>query len=129
MPNGRGLTVKVLRSLPKQKLVTVIMSNGASISMPMAVRKFMNKYRMTVDPTNHPLWSGKKAEVRTPVPACPSANPNLAAGRMRLKMAVDMASAWAGNIPSHECMHSLSRRGRRSHCGRSPRVDPRMHQL
>ena len=64
MPNGRGIAVKALRSLPKQKLVTVIMSNGASISMPMAVRKFMDKYRMTVDPTNHPLWSGKAVQVR-----------------------------------------------------------------
>jgi len=63
MPNGRGIAVKALRSLPKQKLVTVIMSNGASISMPMAVRKFMDKYRMTVDPTNHPLWSGKAVQV------------------------------------------------------------------
>jgi hypothetical protein len=89
MPNGRGLSVSTLRLLPKQRLVTVIMANGASITMPMAVRKFMDKYRMTVDPTNHPLWSGKKAEVGAPVPALV---PPTLERRLRRKVALGMAS-------------------------------------
>jgi hypothetical protein len=60
---------KTLRHLPKQNIVTVILANGASVSMPMTVRKFLNKYKMTVDPTNHPLWSGQKAEVRFSAPS------------------------------------------------------------
>jgi len=106
MPNGRGIAVKALRSLPKQKLVTVIMSNGASISMPMAVRKFMDKYRMTVDPTNHPLWSGKAVQVRAPGAHQP--NPTAACARRKWGAQAWPVRGLEAYTPPHGCMHELA---------------------